>query len=241
MELLIVIVILGVLATVTVFAVRGITDTADENACEVELVILQKAEEVHRVTNGMYANEATLVASGTISSNSAMYDVTVSGDSYEVDSAGDCTGPASGGTPTAPTPPTAVTMPTSSFAWHGGVTAWRFGADANGDDEIVVLGREQGKADWVAATNAGAASTRRVHFVDLDSLNAGNIAVFLALINSNGDTALGVYRADDTLPLPGSGAADVYDYLVSTVGGYPNTTLVSMASGDLQTTFATFP
>jgi len=240
-ELLIVIVILGVLATVTVFAVRGITGTAGENACEAELDILQKAEEVHWITNGVYANEATLMASGTISSESAMYDVTVSGDSYEVTSAGGCTGSASGGTPSAPTPPIAVTMPTSSFAWHGGVTAWRFGADANGNNEIVVLGREQGKADWVAATDAGAASTRRVHFIDLDSLNSGNIAALLASINSNGDTALGVYRADDTLPLPGSGAADVYDHLVAAVAGYPNTTLVSMASGDLQTLFASSP
>ena len=35
-ELLIVIVILGILATVTVFAVRGITDQGQENACDVE-------------------------------------------------------------------------------------------------------------------------------------------------------------------------------------------------------------
>ena len=35
-ELLIVIVILGILATVTVFAVRGITDQGEANACAVE-------------------------------------------------------------------------------------------------------------------------------------------------------------------------------------------------------------
>lgn len=35
-ELLIVIVILGILATVTVFAVRGITDRGQENACDVD-------------------------------------------------------------------------------------------------------------------------------------------------------------------------------------------------------------
>jgi type II secretory pathway pseudopilin PulG len=238
-ELLIVIVILGVLATVTVFAVRGITGKADENACAVELDIMQKAEEIHWATNGSYANEATLVANGAIRTESANYDVTVSGDSYEVVSADNCTGSASGGTPSAP--PAAVTMPTSSFAWHGGVTAWRFGADANVVDEIVVLGRELGKADWVAATDAGAVSTRRVHFVDLDSLDSANVAALLAATNSNGDTALGVYLADDTLPLPGSGAADVYDHLVAAVAAYPNTTLVSMTSGDLETLFTTNP
>jgi prepilin-type N-terminal cleavage/methylation domain-containing protein len=35
-ELLIVIVILGILATVTVFAVRGITDRGQQNACDVD-------------------------------------------------------------------------------------------------------------------------------------------------------------------------------------------------------------
>jgi prepilin-type N-terminal cleavage/methylation domain-containing protein len=35
-ELLIVIVILGILATVTVFAVRGITDRGQDNACAVD-------------------------------------------------------------------------------------------------------------------------------------------------------------------------------------------------------------
>ena len=35
-ELLIVIVILGILATVTVFAVRGITDRGQQNACKVD-------------------------------------------------------------------------------------------------------------------------------------------------------------------------------------------------------------
>ncbi len=46
-ELLIVIVILGILATVTVFAVRGITDKGQENACEVEGRTLDTAIESH--------------------------------------------------------------------------------------------------------------------------------------------------------------------------------------------------
>ncbi|MEO1059247.1 MAG: type II secretion system protein [Actinomycetota bacterium] len=44
-ELLIVIVILGILATVTVFAVRGITDQGQESACEADLKTLQTATE----------------------------------------------------------------------------------------------------------------------------------------------------------------------------------------------------
>ena len=44
-ELLIVIVILGILATVTVFAVRGITDRGQENACDVDQRTLETAIE----------------------------------------------------------------------------------------------------------------------------------------------------------------------------------------------------
>ena len=44
-ELLIVIVILGILATVTVFAVRGITTQGQENACDVEARTLDTAIE----------------------------------------------------------------------------------------------------------------------------------------------------------------------------------------------------
>mgnify|MGYP001829106819 FL=1 len=237
-ELLIVIVVLGILAVVTVFAVRGITDRGAENACSVEFDNLVKAQEVHKVLNGTYADEATLVSSGTITSESTMYDVTATGDSYQVVSAGECTAP-NGGTP--PGPPAPVVMPTSSFNWHGGVTAWRFGSDQDGADEIVVLGRAQGRADWVAATDAGASSTRRVHFVDLDSLNVANLASLLNAVDTNGATALGVYVADDTMPLPGSPAPDVYSHLVGALGPFPAVTLYPLggAGGDLQTLFAT--
>ncbi len=50
-ELLIVIVILGILATVTVFAVRGITDKGQENACDVEERTLSTAIEAHYAQN----------------------------------------------------------------------------------------------------------------------------------------------------------------------------------------------
>jgi prepilin-type N-terminal cleavage/methylation domain-containing protein len=50
-ELLIVIVILGILATVTVFAVRGITDKGQENACDVEARTLDTAIEAYYAAN----------------------------------------------------------------------------------------------------------------------------------------------------------------------------------------------
>jgi general secretion pathway protein G len=50
-ELLIVIVILGILATVTVFAVRGITDRGQDNACDVEKRAIETAIEAYYVDN----------------------------------------------------------------------------------------------------------------------------------------------------------------------------------------------
>lgn len=51
-ELLIVIVILGILATVTVFAVRGITARSQTNACDVEQRALETAVEAYYVDRG---------------------------------------------------------------------------------------------------------------------------------------------------------------------------------------------
>lgn len=53
-ELLIVIVILGILATVTVFAVQGITDKAEENTCANDKASLQTAVESYFTLNGSY-------------------------------------------------------------------------------------------------------------------------------------------------------------------------------------------
>jgi general secretion pathway protein G len=50
-ELLIVIVILGILATVTVFAVRGITDKGQENSCATEKRAIETAIEAFYAAN----------------------------------------------------------------------------------------------------------------------------------------------------------------------------------------------
>ena len=51
-ELLIVIVILGILATVTVFAVRGITDKGQANSCKVERRAIETAFEAFYADQG---------------------------------------------------------------------------------------------------------------------------------------------------------------------------------------------
>ena len=83
-ELLIVIVILGILATVTVFAVRGITDTGRQNACDTEYKTVQTAAEAYYAQNpgtvapsvqalfdGNYLGDEGAVSNWTVVDNTA--------------------------------------------------------------------------------------------------------------------------------------------------------------------------
>jgi prepilin-type N-terminal cleavage/methylation domain-containing protein len=71
-ELLIVIVILGILATVTVFAVRGITDRGQANACDVEAKTVLTAAEAYYADNQLVApSVAILFTDGYLGDNGA--------------------------------------------------------------------------------------------------------------------------------------------------------------------------
>ena len=78
-ELLIVIVILGILATVTVFAVRGITDQGQSSACATDKATLQTAVEAFYAqkgnTAGGNATETILIQGGLLMSFSGNYNV----------------------------------------------------------------------------------------------------------------------------------------------------------------------
>ena len=93
-ELLIVIVILGILATVTVFAVRGITDQGQQSACNSDVKTTQTAVEAYFAQNGGVAipvsapavtgvtgidPEGTLVEVGLLVESSANYTVVADG------------------------------------------------------------------------------------------------------------------------------------------------------------------
>ena len=75
-ELLIVIVILGILATVTVFAVRGITDQGQDSACAADEKTIQTAVEAWYAQNGTETDvtEADLVPNYMVS-QSTNYDI----------------------------------------------------------------------------------------------------------------------------------------------------------------------
>ena len=68
-ELLIVIVILGILATVTVFAVRGITDDSRTNSCAAEKKTIETAIEAYYADNGADANDIGDLVPGFLKQN----------------------------------------------------------------------------------------------------------------------------------------------------------------------------
>ena len=79
-ELLIVIVILGILATVTVFAVTGITNKGKTSACQSDLKVIQTAEEAYNANTGSYtALQTDLVTAGLMHAVSPNFNIAVTG------------------------------------------------------------------------------------------------------------------------------------------------------------------
>ncbi|NND73484.1 MAG: prepilin-type N-terminal cleavage/methylation domain-containing protein [Ilumatobacter sp.] len=90
-EILIVVVIIGVLATVTVVAVRGITDRGEQNGCRADRVTVERAADIYLGQNQLAAIpptgapadpdrfEQTLVDAGLLKQISAMNDLAADG------------------------------------------------------------------------------------------------------------------------------------------------------------------
>jgi prepilin-type N-terminal cleavage/methylation domain-containing protein len=76
-ELLVVIIVLGVLATITVLAVRGITEQGEVSAQATDKRTLVTAEEAHLTLHDTYATEAVLVSAGLLSEPSEQHDIDV--------------------------------------------------------------------------------------------------------------------------------------------------------------------
>jgi general secretion pathway protein G len=90
-ELLIVIVILGILATVTVFAVSGITEKGQTSACSADRKTLEVAVEAYFAQNNAYPTDANaLVTAGLLRTAPSTH--TVSGST--ITAVGDCAAPA---------------------------------------------------------------------------------------------------------------------------------------------------
>ncbi len=78
-ELLIVIVILGILAAVVVFAVSGITDRGQDSACAADKNTLEVAQEASFAQDNTYRAEAALQTDGFIREQSTLYDTDATG------------------------------------------------------------------------------------------------------------------------------------------------------------------
>jgi general secretion pathway protein G len=78
-ELLIVIVILGILAGIVVFAVGNLTNNAQSNACATEKNTLVTADEAYKAQNGSYTDTAGLVSAGLLKSTPSYYSINNSG------------------------------------------------------------------------------------------------------------------------------------------------------------------
>ena len=95
-ELLVVIVILGILAAIVVFAVGGITDKGTTASCKADKSSLETAEEAAYANNdaSVYLSEADLQAQKFIHDVSALHDINLAADakSYTVVGVGKCVG-----------------------------------------------------------------------------------------------------------------------------------------------------
>lgn len=75
-ELLVVIVILGILAAIVVFSVRGVADKGKKSACDTDAAMLITAEESNFAKNGTWVtSQALLQTAGFIARVSTYYDV----------------------------------------------------------------------------------------------------------------------------------------------------------------------
>ncbi|MCZ7525324.1 MAG: prepilin-type N-terminal cleavage/methylation domain-containing protein [Acidimicrobiia bacterium] len=87
-ELLVVIVILGILAAIVVFAVNGITDRGQTSACDTDERAVQTAQEAHYAKEGSYAASTQALAdAGFLSEASTMHSTDNTG---AVSAIGDC-------------------------------------------------------------------------------------------------------------------------------------------------------
>jgi general secretion pathway protein G len=79
-ELLIVIVILGILAGIVVFAVGNLTSSAQSNACAQEKSTIVTADEAYKAqNNSTYTDTAGLVSAGLLKSTPTYYAIDASG------------------------------------------------------------------------------------------------------------------------------------------------------------------
>jgi general secretion pathway protein G len=219
-ELLIVIVILGVLAAVVVFAVGGITDQGESSSMAADERTIVGAEETHFVLHGQYASEDDLVTAGLLHGESSLHDITlaVDGSSYTIEPASSSSGGGGGGgggptttsapsspTTTAPPAPTTTLAPAPvSYAGFSGQ------ATGTGSKTLVIIGRNGGGSTQLLfdlLTHTPPADTRVIWLDGSDVNDTGDVQ---AVINASPNYMV----AADMVPISsGSGSTYVGQYM----------------------------
>jgi type II secretory pathway pseudopilin PulG len=83
-DILLVIVVFAILASIVVVAVRGISDRRQSLACDSDKRGLESAQDAAFVQAGRYLGEAALVTQGFLRQASSLWDVDVAGGGYTI-------------------------------------------------------------------------------------------------------------------------------------------------------------
>jgi prepilin-type N-terminal cleavage/methylation domain-containing protein len=130
-EVLIVVVILGILGSVVVFAVQGITGRGQTSACSADAATLKVAEEAALANGAAYLTVAGLQAGGWLRTTPQHHDVQLAAGSYTIVADATCGGTGATSGPTTTTTPadapaittTTVAAATTTTVLSNGVSA----------------------------------------------------------------------------------------------------------------------
>lgn len=90
LELLVVIIILGTLASIVVVATHTLSSKGQAAACAADSHQIDEAEQRYSVEQGSYGTEAQLVAADTLRQQSTLHDVVLAGGDYSIVGVGQC-------------------------------------------------------------------------------------------------------------------------------------------------------
>jgi prepilin-type N-terminal cleavage/methylation domain-containing protein len=197
-EVLIVIVILGILASVTVFAVRGVSAKSQDNACATELKTYQTASAAYFTQYGSFPASLSDLTPGYVRSDTSSGVWEISGEVVTAVDGGKCAAAAPATTVAAPVttvvgspvttlPVTTVpvtTVPVTTVATSGGFTlptsttyagqpAMAYGS---GTDVVLLVGNFADNALALSAFNRvvdnGVVPSARVYWVDSSAFSS---------------------------------------------------------------------
>jgi general secretion pathway protein G len=165
-ELLIVIVVLGVLAVVVVFALGGITDRGTVSAQGADEKTLIVAQEAHRAQFGDYTDEPGLVAAGLLRDQSDLFDVTLTGggDGYTLSPTGSVVPPTTAPPVPATTAPPSGPVPVTYLGSYDGLSV------GTGSNTLAIIGTGSGAGSLWTMLQATQPSNTQVVW-----LNAGDV------------------------------------------------------------------